>query len=78
MGELSQDALRAEFRRSTEGEEKPSKAKPFRPDADRDAWVASFSQYAGVVSRSYPEKAVALWGQLATVMSCQNRATSGW
>ncbi len=73
MGELSQDALRAEFRRSTEGEEKPSKAKPFRPVADRDAWVASFAQYAGVVSRSYPEKAVALWGHLATVMSCQNR-----
>ncbi len=40
--------------------------------------VASFAQYAGVVSRSYPEKAVALWGYLATVMSCQNRATSGW
>ncbi len=78
MGELSQDALRAEFRRSTEGEEKSSKAKPFRPIADRDAWVASFAQYAGVVSRSCPEKAVALWGHLATVMSCQNRATSGW
>ncbi len=40
--------------------------------------MASFSQYAGVVSRSYPEKAVALWGYLTTVMSCQNRATSGW
>ncbi len=40
--------------------------------------MASFAQYAGVVSRSYPEKAVALWGHLATVMSCQNRATSGW
>ena len=78
MGELSQDALRAEFRRATEGEEKPSKAKSFRPVTDRDAWVASFAQYAGVVSRSYPEKAVALWGHLATVMSCQSRATSGW
>ncbi len=44
MGELSQDALRAEFRRSTEGEEKPSKAKPFWPVADRDAWVTSFAQ----------------------------------
>ncbi len=40
--------------------------------------MASFSQYAGVVSRSCLEKAVALWGHLATVMSCQNRATSGW
>ncbi len=73
VGELSQDALRAEFRRSTEGDEKPSKAKSVRPVADQDAWVASFAQYAGVVSRSYPEKAVALWGHLATVMSCHVR-----
>ncbi len=79
MGELSQEALRAEFKRSSEGEDqKPSKGKSFRPVIDRDAWVSGFAQYAGVVCRSHPEKAVALWGHLAVVMSCQNRATNGW
>ena len=78
MGELSQEALRAEFKRSGESEvSKSSKAK-FRPVADRDAWVAGFVQYAGVWCRSYPEKAVALWGHLALVMSCPDRSTAGW
>ncbi len=54
MGELSQDALWAEFRRSTEGEEKPSKAKSVRPVADRDAWAASFAQYAESLQRPTP------------------------
>ncbi len=79
MGELSQEALRAEFKRATEGEDqKSSKLKSLRQIADRDAWAASFAQYAGVVCRSHPGKAVALWGHLAVVMSCQNRTISGW
>ncbi len=79
MGELSQDALRAEFWRSSEGDDqKASKPRTFRPVADRDAWVASLSQYAGVICRTHPEKAVALWWYLAVVMFCQNRTTSGW
>ncbi len=79
MGELSQDALRAEFRRSSEGDDKKAfKPRTFRPVADRDAWVASFAQYAGVICHTHPEKAVALWGYLAVVMSCQNWTTSGW
>ncbi len=79
MGELSQEALWAEFRRVTEGEDyKLSKSKFLRQITDRDAWAASFAQYAGVVCRSHLEKVVALWGHLAVVMSCQNRTTSGW
>ncbi len=39
---------------------------------------ASFAQYAGTVCRSHLEKAVALWGHLTIMMSCQNRTTSGW
>ncbi len=79
MGELSQEALRAEFRRAVDGEnQKPSKSRAIRPVVDRDAWAASFAQYAGTVCRSHPEKAVALWGHLAIVMSCQNISTSGW
>ncbi len=79
MGELSQEVLRAEFKRATDGEDqKPSKAKPFRPVANRDAWVSGFAQYASVICRSHPEKAVALWGHLAIVMSCQNHSTTGW
>ena len=75
MGVLSQEALRAEFRRSGEGEDqKPSTAK-FRPVADRDAWVAGFAQYAGVVYRTHSGKAVALWGHLAVLMSCPTRST---
>ncbi len=79
MGELSQEALRAEFKRMSEGEDqKPSKARSFRPVADRDAWISGFAQYAGVICRAHPEKAVALWGHLAVVMSCQSRSTTGW
>ena len=78
MGELSQEALRVEFRRSGEGEDqKLSKAK-FRSVADRDAWVAGFAQYAGVVCRTHPGKAVALWGHLAVLMSCPTRLNAGW
>ena len=78
--ELSQEALRAEFRRTVEGEDQKStsKSKSIRPVVDWDAWVASFAQYAGVICRAHPEKAVALWGHLAVIMSCQNRATSSW
>ncbi len=79
MGELSQEALRAEFRRAVDREDqKPSKSRAIRPVVDRDTWAASFAQYAGTVCRSHPEKAAALWGHLAIVMSCQNRTTSGW
>ncbi len=79
MGELYQDALRAEFRRSSEGDEqKASKPRTFRSVADRDVWVASFAQYAGVICRTHPEKAVALWVYRAVMMSCQNRTMSGW
>lgn len=79
MGELSQEALLAEFKRATEGEDqRSSKSRSFRPVVDRDAWAASFAQYAGVVCHSHPEKAVALWGHLAVIMSCQNRTNSGW
>lgn len=79
MGELSQEALREEFKRSSESEDQKTSGRPkFRPVADRDAWVASFAQFAGVVCRSHPEKAVALWGHLAVVMSCQDRSTAGW
>ncbi len=54
MGELSQEALRAEFKRATEGEDqKSSKSKSLWQIADRDAWAASFAQYAGVVCRSH-------------------------
>ena len=49
-----------------------SKPRMLRPVADRDAWVASFTQYTGVICHTHPEKAVALWGHLAVVMSCQN------
>ena len=73
MGELSQEAPRAEFRRSGEGEDQ--KSSKFRPVADRDAWVAGFTQYAGVVCRTHPRKAVALWGHLAVLMSCPTRST---
>ena len=66
MGELSQEALRAEFERSGESEYSKSSKTKFRPVADRDAWVAGFVQYAGVWCRSYPEKAVALWGHFGT------------
>ena len=78
MGELSQEALRAEFKRSGESENSKSSKAKFRSVADRDAWVAGFVQYAGVWCRSYPDKAVALWGNLALVMSCPGRSTAGW
>ena len=78
MGELSQEALRAEFRRPGEGEDQKSSKAKFRPVADRDAWVAGFAQYAGVVCRTHPGKAVALWGHLAVMMSCPTRSTTGW
>ena len=75
MGELSEEALRAEFRRSGEwGGQKSSMAK-FCPVPDRDA---GFAQYAGVVCRTHPGKAVALWGHLALLMSCPTRSTVGW
>ena len=76
MGELSQEALRVEFRPPGKEDEdqKSSKAK-FRPVADRDAWVAGFAQYVGVVCRTHPGKVVALWGHL---MSCTTRSTAGW
>ena len=78
MGELSQEALRAEFRCPGEGEDQKSSKAKFRPVADRDAWVAGFAQYAGVVCRTHPGKAVALWGHLAVMMSCPTRLTAGW
>ena len=78
MGELSQEALRAELKRSGESEDSKSSKAKLHPVADRDAWVAGFVQYAGVWCRSYPEKAVALWGHLALVMSCPDRSTAGW
>ncbi len=60
-----------------EGEDQKS-SKSLRQIADRDAWAASYAQYAGVVCCSHPEKAVTLWGHLAVVMSCQNGTISGW
>ena len=77
MGELSQETLRAEFKRSGESEDSKSSKTKFRPVADRDAWVAGFVQYAGVWCRSYPEKAVALWGHLALVMSVHSKLVEG-
>ena len=77
MGELSQEALRAEFRRPGEGEDQKSSKAKFRPVADRDAWVAGFAQYAGVVCRTHPGKAVALWGHLAVMMSGLPRVGGG-
>ena len=64
IGELSQEALRAEFKRSGESEESKSSKAKFRPVADKDAWVAGFVQYAGV------------WCRL--VMSCPDQSTAGW
>ena len=78
MGELSQEALWAEFKHSGESEDSKSSKVKFRPAADRDAWVAGFVQYAGVWCRSHLEKAVVLWGHLALVMSCPDRSTAGW
>ena len=78
MGELSQEALQAELKHSGESEDSKSSKVKFRPVADRDAWVAGFVQYAGVWCRSYPEKAMALWGHLALVISCPDRSTAGW
>ncbi len=50
MGELSQEALRAEFRRAVDGEDqKPSKSRAIRPVVDQDVWAASFAKYAGTV-----------------------------
>ena len=74
MGELFQEALWAEFRRRGEGEDQKSSKARFHPVADRDAWVAGFTQYAGVVCR----KVVALWGHLAVLMSCSTRSITGW
>ena len=48
MGELSQEALQAEFKRSGESKDSKSSKAKFCPVADRDAWVAGFVQYAGV------------------------------
>ena len=36
-----------------EGEDQKSSEAKFRPVADRDAWVAGFAQYAGVVCRTH-------------------------
>ena len=44
MGELSQEALRAEFKRSREAEDSKSSKAKFHPVADKDAWVAGFAQ----------------------------------
>ena len=69
MVELSQDALHKEFKRGSKGEDQKVSSRPtFRPVADRDALVARFAQLAGVVCRSHPEKAVALWGHLAVIV----------
>ena len=70
--------LRVEFRRPGEEEDQKSSKAKFRPVADRVAWVAGFAQYAGVVCRTHPGKAVALWGHLAVLMSCPTQSTAGW
>lgn len=60
MGELSQIALRGEFKRSSKEEDQKSSRKlKFLPVADWDAWVVGFVKYAGVVCQTCPEKAVA-------------------
>ena len=69
------EPLRVEFRCPGEGEDQKSSKAKFRPVADRVAWVAGFAQYAGVVCRTHPGKAAALWGHLAVLMS---RSTAGW
>ena len=61
MGKLSQDALQAKFRRSSEGkDQKASNPRTYRPVADRDARVARFAQYAGVICHTDTEKAMGL------------------
>ena len=77
MGELSQEALRAEFRRPGEGEDQKSSKAKFRLVVDRNAWVAGFAQYASVVCRTHPGKVVALWGHLAVLMPGLPRVGGG-
>ena len=37
-----------------------------------------FAQYAGVVSRTYPEKAVFMWVHMAHIMSGTDQPTTAW
>ena len=39
---------------------------------------AQFSQYAGVVLRTYPEKAVSMWVHLAHIMSGTDQRITAW
>ena len=79
IAELFPATVLLEFECPVKGDNlKSTSRNKWYPIPDRDEWVCSFAQYAGVVSRTYPEKAVSIWGHLASIMSDMDQRATAW
>lgn len=68
MGELTEEHLELELRRSLDGEDgKPTPPHKLRPVPDLLTWVRSFCHYAGIVVKAHPDKAVDLWAPIMVI-----------